>query len=216
MRPVLLALLFLLAACQRGEPEPPRSVSWRTTPRAESPGRVAVLPVSCAAGVGRSAQEVTALLAGALRGLGRHEVVLVEREAAADLALDEPLKANRLDTALLLRLRERVRADAVLLARIEQFQSYDPIALGMTAHLVACGDGEVLWSCTAHLDGARAEIQRDLEAWHGRSAGTAGVPLAGWKMALSSPSLFLRYASERMVGTIPVEPDRSIKLPFFH
>ncbi len=212
----LIVFALVLAGCQRGETEPPRPVSWTTSPRAEAPGRVAVLPVALAAGIGRSAQAATEAIAGALRELGKHEVVLVDRDTALEIAPADPLKDNRIDAEMLLRLRQRLRADAVLLVRVEQFQSYDPIILGMTAHLVACGDGSVLWSCTAHFDGARAEIQRDIEAWNERNAGSASASVSGWRLVLSSPALFLRYASDRMVTTIPVAPDRSVKMPFIH
>jgi hypothetical protein len=145
-------------------------------------------------------------LAAALRELGRHEVVAVEREAAARLLPADPLYHDRLDGSVLLALRDALGADAVLISRLERFQSFDPCALALTAHLVDCGDGSILWSATGHLDAGRIDVQEDVRLWHGRSNGDALPSVAGWRGVLLSPSRFARYAADRMLGTM--DPDR--------
>lgn len=182
----------------------PKGVSWQATPRAAAPQRIAVLPFWLAAGVGRSAAVTGDNLAASLGELGLHEVSLVSGEERSRLLADDPLAANRLAAADLLRLRDALRCDAVLLGRVEQYDSYEPVSIRVSCHLVSCLDGEVLWSAAGHFDGARADVQQDVEAWY-RSRGEATVGIAGWKGVLASPRAFTRYLCDRLAGTMAGE-----------
>lgn len=207
MRPLLLVLCFsfwlLGSACA---PRSAGAISSITTPRASAPGRVAVLPFWLADGVGRSAESVSESMSASLRELALHEVVTVSLQSRARLLSTDVLYGNRLSTDDLLRLRDALQCDSVLLGRVEQFQSFDPVAIGVSLHLVSCHDGEKLWEATAHFDGARKEVQADLERWYRSSAGANGASVAGWQAALSSPRLFSRYATDRLASTIPYKP----------
>jgi hypothetical protein len=207
---LLAAAALLLGGCQspfRSLPDlPPQCISWHTTPRAAEPLRVAVLPFSAAERVGRSAGELAPAIAAALRELGRHEVVLVGPLEAIKLT-PPTLATGTVAVDDLLRIRDATGADAVLVGRIEQFDGFHPVAIGLTAHLISCHDGVVLWTATAHLDGAREEIQRDIEGWYEHQRGEQTAGIGGWKETLASPRLFVRYASDRLVGTILPEED---------
>ncbi len=205
--PCLVALLALLplAGCTR--PPAPQGLSYQTTAQAGEALRVAVLPFWLGDRVGRTAQGVSDQFAASLRTLGRHEVINVTPERRRTLLPDDALAANRLSTDALVRIREALQVDAVILGRIEQFDSFDPPVLGLTVHLVSCLDGEVLWSATAHLDGGRQDVQDDLQWWNDHQNGDGNRSLAGWRLALSSPATFARYASDRLVETIPYTED---------
>lgn len=214
MRFAAIAIAFsALLLCTGCREEPPPFVSWRSTPRAAEAGRVAVIAFWSNDGVGRSAALVADAAAAALRELGLHEVVLVGAERRRALLPEDVLLANRLSADLLLRLRDALRCDAVLLGRVEQFDGYDPIAIGLSMHLISCADGEKLWEATGHLDGGRTEVQADLRDWWERSAGRGSAGPAGWRGVLSSPQAFARYATDRLLWTLPARDEDGHRVP---
>ena len=195
-----LLVLALITAC--GRPPAPQSISWQTTPAASEPLRIAVLPLVAVAGVGRAVQTVDDALLSALRTLGKHEVVPVASERARELLPASAIEASEISGPNLLRLRDALHVDAVVVGRIDQFQSYDPVSLGLTVHLVSVNDGTVLWSATAHLDSGRGDVQKDVKYWHENANGTGNTSLSGWRLTLSSPTQFSRYVADRLVETL--------------
>ncbi|MFM2091884.1 MAG: hypothetical protein RLZZ127_2373 [Planctomycetota bacterium] len=208
IRHAAIALLLLAGAgCARTPAGPPPGLSSTTTAAAQEPQRVAVLPPWLGEGVGRSAGVGTGeALASAWRELGLHEVVQVGSARRDDLVAYDPVGSNRIATPELLRIRDQLGVDAVVISRVEQYRGFDPVLIALTAHLVSTRDGSVLWSATGVFDGRRAEVQADLQAWWARSQGPAGRPLTEWRQALQSPSLFARYAGWRMAATVPPPP----------
>ena len=200
-RLALAALCLVIVGC--GRPAVPHSVSYRTTSRANEPMRVALLPLVGVDGVGRAAHTVDEALLISLRTLGTHEAVPVAQERARQLLAADAIVDSAIGTEDLLRLRDALRVDAVVIGRIEQFQTYDPVAMGITVHLVSVEDGTVLWSASAHLDSGRTDVQKDLRWWHEHANGGGLATISGWRLAMSSPSLFSRYVADRLVETIP-------------
>ena len=201
--PAALCLTLALVATGCSRPPPPQAISHQTTHRATEPARVAVLPFWMGDKVGRSAGVVGETFAASLREQAHHEVILVSTERRrAILPGEDVLAVGSITADELIKLREELHVDAIILGRIEQFESFDPVSIGMSVHLVSCLDGEVLWSATAHLDSARDAVQQDLKHWYGDQTGTGNTSIAGWKSALSSPSLFSRYACDRLVETM--------------
>lgn len=210
--PLLILALLVCAGCNLRSPfrhmpvAPPGTVSWQTTPRAVEPLRVAILPAALAERIGKSAAEIGPALADSLRELGRHEVVLVGPEQASHLVLPD-LRAGNLAVDALLAVRDATGCDAVLISRVEQFDPFHPVSIGVSAHLVSCHDGAILWSAQAQLDGRREDVQLDIEAWWERIRGTQGLALTGWKSVLSSPREFCRYAADRLAWTVTTLPE---------
>lgn len=200
-------LLFILLSAVLGtgcnRPPPPASISAQTTTRAGEPMRIAVLPFVLAEGVGRSAHALDEAFPAALRTLGRHEVVNISLERARGLLPASAIELSTIAAADLLRLRDALQVDAVMIGRVDQFTGYDPMAIGATAHLVSVTDGAVLWSATAELDASRADVQADIKWWHDHHHGGGNSSLAGWRMTLASPSAFGRYVADQLVATIP-------------
>lgn len=179
-------------------------LSSHTTPQASTLRRVAVLPFYQAADVGRSATAMNESMPAALRELGVHEVIAASL-AQRDLLLpDDPLLANHLTTDQLLKLRDALHCDGVLIGRIEQFDSFDPISIGVSAHLVSCLDGSVPWSATGNFDGHRQDVQDEITDWYSRNHGSENSSISGWKSVLQSPRLFTRYVAERLALSIPM------------
>ncbi len=200
--PLLLSSLLFMNGCMR--PPPPASISAQTSVAANEPMRIAVLPFVLADGVGRSAHALDEAFPAALRTLGRHEVIGVPMEKARLLLPPEAIERSVITAADLLRLRDALQVDAVVIGRVDQFKGFDPLAIGATAHLVAVTDGAVLWSATAELDASRADVQDDVQWWHDHGNGSGNASLAGWRLTLSSPSAFSRYVADRLVETIPM------------
>lgn len=205
---LVMSALLLTTGCRvpfftaRPEPVQREILSFHTTIEATQLRRVAVLPFHRSEGIGRSATAMDENMTAALRELGLHEVLtvsVVERDA---LLKRDVIRANRITTDELLALRDALKCDGVLIGRIEQFTSYDPIAIGVTADLVSCLDGSVLWSATGHFDGSRSDVQREVEAWYKRAVTSTNI--AGWKQTLESPKMFSRYVAERLTLSIPV------------
>jgi hypothetical protein len=210
LRLVLLATLCLAclasAGCLFERDERQHAVmSHTTSSQAAEAGRVAVMPFFIADGVGRAAGIMGDSMAAGLRELGLHEVVLVTPDQRDRLLTQDVVLANRMRAADLLIIRDALRVDAVLLGRVEQFDSYDPISLGLTCSLVSCRDGEVLWSATGHFDGHRQDIQDEVRRWYEKTLSSESNPISGWKVVLQSPKLFTRYVADRLAQSIPVK-----------
>lgn len=186
----------------RHEPVQREILSFHTTIEATQLRRVAVLPFHRAEGIGRSATAMDESMTSALRELGLHEVLTVSQSERDSLLKRDVIRANRITTDELLALRDALKCDGVLIGRIEQFTSYDPLAIGVTADLVSCLDGSVVWSATGHFDGSRSDVQKEIEKWYDRAISSSNI--AGWRQTLESPKLFTRYVAERLALSIPV------------
>ncbi len=184
--------------------EPPRHevLSFHTSIEASSLRRVAVMPFHRAGNIGRAASAMDDSMTTALRELAIHEVLTISVNQRDLLLPVDVIKSNRISTQQLLTIRDELRVDGILVGRIEHFNSYDPLAIGLTVDLISCLDGSVVWSATGHFDGARQDVQYEVERWYERQIGSDGI--TGWKVTLQSPKLFTRYIAERMVKTIPV------------
>jgi hypothetical protein len=204
----MLAALLASSGCRfpfsRAEPVQHQTLSFHTTAQAAELHRVAVLPFFLAENVGRSAGAINEAMASALRELGLHEALSVS-VAQRDLLLPhDVLLSNRISVDDLLKLRDELHCDAVLIGRVEHFTGFDPLAIGVSAHLVSCLDGSIAWSATAHIDSRRADVQRDIELWYERTAGEGNAGITGWKQTLESPRLFTRFVAEQLTLSIPV------------
>jgi hypothetical protein len=177
-------------------------MSFHTTIEASALRRVAVLPLHRADNIGRAVSAMDDSMTTALRELAIHEVLSISIKQRELLLPDDVIKSNRISTKQLLAIRDELQVDGILIGRIEHFNSYDPLAIGLTVDLISCLDGSVVWSATGHFDGARQDVQYEVERWHEREIKSDGI--AGWKVTLQSPKLFTRFIAERMVKTIPV------------
>ena len=204
---VLLGALALLGACRERPQGPPPGISSLVAPGAHAPLRIALVPFYAADGIARSAAGIDQALQSALREHGRHLLVAIPTAVRDELMPDDPLAASHLSSADLIAVRRRTGCDAALIGRIEQYQPYDPIRLGLTLYLVSCHDATVLWSATALLDGSRNDVQADIERWWRHAGGDATDGVNTWRQTLQSPSQFQRYAAWRLVQTLTPPPD---------
>ncbi len=201
---VVASAIVLLAGCWPSrESEPLADFSSHTCPQTGEIRRIAVLPLTLGDGVGRSAGAIDAAITASLRELDCYEVIAVDDARRDALLAHDAVLANGISSGDLLRLRDALHVDGVLIGRVDQFHGYDPLAIGLTMHLVSCIDGTVLWSATGHFDGARGDIQRDIKRWHKGAMGEGQRSISGWRATLSSPSLFCRYVGDRLAASVP-------------
>lgn len=197
----LVLLMFASSGCDRRRDPVHHPFSWQRQPAAAEVTRIVVLPIDRAGVSGRSAQGVDAAIAASLRDLARHVVIEVDTTTLPP-GLRGAVEADQVAAEDLLALRDRYHADAVLIGRLHQFQGYDPVAVGLTLHLVSCHDGSALWSATGHFDGARGSVQDDVQAWYRQRMADRGNTVQTWRTVLHTPSIFARYVADRMLGTL--------------
>lgn len=200
---LMLAAVIMVVGCADRSGANGEAFSFHTTPEASQLQRVGVLPFLMGDGVGRSAGAIDDSMAASLRELGLHEVVAITAESRDRILPGDVLYQNNITTAQLMRLRDALHVDGVVVGRVDQFTSFDPIAMGVTAHLVSCLDGQVAWSATGHFDGQRLEIQRDIHRWFDQRQAVRQASTGGWKLTLQTPSLFSRYVTDRLVSSLP-------------
>ena len=91
--------------------------------------------------------------------LNQFEVIMATTAERDELYPADPLRANRLNETSLRKTREMFGADAVIIGRINHWNSYDPVAIGATFNMVDCRDGKAVWSATGMWDAASRAIQ---------------------------------------------------------
>lgn len=205
LHPLVLALAasVLLASCGGSRSDAPtHPFSYHVLPDIGQLTRVAVLPFTHGPRIGRAADVITASMAASLRELGLHQVVEVDSARSDLLPTRDPVLTEDISSDDLLRLRDKLNVDGVLIGRVEQFTSFDPIAVGVSVHLVSCLDGQAVWSATGHFDGRRDDVQRDIQAWWRSHQAASPNSVQGWQTTLQSPSLFTRYVCDRLVATM--------------
>lgn len=198
---VLALLCSLLAACG-GRAQVADSFPCYFHPGIAGVQRIAVCPLHRAKGVGNAATAVDRGMPASWRELGLFEVINLTAAERDALMPEDALHLGRVPPDALRGFRDAFRVDAVLIGRIEQLESYDPVSVALEAALIDCGDGTVLWTASGHFDSRRAEVQDDVRAWHGATVGDAQQSIAGWRITLSSPGLFSRYVCDRLAHSV--------------
>jgi len=207
MRYLAIAAMVLAVSACGPRPLVPdgATFSYHRDPQIAQIKRVVVMPFHRAQDVGSSAESLDRAMAASWRELGTFEVVgatLAERDA---LIPEDAFRKRSIESESLRRVFEDFRADAVLIGRIEVFDSYDPVTIGVEAALVSCVNGAVLWTGGGHFDGARETIQDDIVDWHRDAVGPGNQSVAGWRATLQSPRMFARYVSDRLAVTALAE-----------
>jgi hypothetical protein len=151
-------------------------------------------------------------VATAVRDLN-NQVVLQADATALPNDLSAGVRSDSISVDAILALRDQYRCDAILIGHCHRFQGYDPVAISMTLHLISCHDGAVLWSATGDFDGSRATVQKDLASWYRHRQADPGNTVQTWRTALQTPSLFSRYAADRLLLTMVVPAEEQPEKP---
>ena len=157
--------------------------SYRTEPRAHQAGLVIVLPVYRGDDIGRTADVFTTALPSALREQGQHEVGSLSKEVHAEIFPTVPMALHDIKPDQLRMVRDHTGADSVVFTFIDQYQSYDPIYVGIRCYMVSCPDGATIWTASGHFDSGHVDVQKDMKYWYRQQRGEANSNLSGWRSA---------------------------------
>ena len=98
-------------------------------------------------------------------------------------------------------VRDHTGADSVVFTFIDQYQSYDPVFVGIRCYMVSCHDGATIWTASGHFDSGHTDVQKDMKRWYRQQRGDANANLSGWRSGMSSPAV-LRALCFRPDGRI--------------
>ncbi len=200
---IILSMALIGSGCHRDEPTPvPGEFSYRVEPEIMEVRRIGVMPAFLAPDVGRSAGAIDTSIGRSWRELAMFEVISLENTPGREYFQGDPLAKADVPAESLRRLRADHMIDAVLLIRVEHFQGYDPVALGITGHLVSCHDGQTLWSATGEWDSTLDAVQDDVRDWWSERMGAGHDRLGGWRLALTTPTYFARYVNDRLAESV--------------
>lgn len=195
--------IILCAACGNKSAETiPQSFPFYAHPQAQMAKRVIVFPFYQHQKTIETHDTFNFAISQAWRELGHFEVVNLSTADRDSIISTDPLRSGRIVSEDLRKMRQHYQADAVLIGRLEEWQSYDPVAIGLQAYMFDCGEGIPLWTGSGHWDAARADIQKDVQAWHTETIGAGSISINGWRNALQSPRLFSRYVADRLAATV--------------
>jgi hypothetical protein len=180
-----------------GRTEPVTFAHW-VAPEIEEVRRIVLVPFQTP-GTSDKAEIVGRQLGAALRQQGRFEVMMLLASDAPALSAPGSWESNRIDPSVLRDLSSRYNCDAVLIGRIDRWQPYDPVAIGLQIHLVHAGSGAVVWSVGGDFDSRTQSIQDALATWWDNTHGSGQASISGWRAALSSPRLYATWLSEALV-----------------
>ena len=166
-----------------------------------SVSRVVYFPLYHGTRVGRSAERFDDGLASSFRELGHMEVIVATHMQRDHLLKHDPLEVNHMSSDDLRAIFQAFNCDAVIIGRIEQYDSYDPISIGLRCKMISCLDGAITWSAAGHFDSKRADIQDDIRDWHQATIGKNRPDLTGWQGTMQSPTLYARYVSDRLAAS---------------
>lgn len=200
---IIMTVATLLTSCTSARTPVPdgATFSYHRDPAIDQIQRIVVMPFHNAEQVGSSAATLNQAMSAAWRELGAFEVINATLAERDQLVPVDAFRTRNIDSDILRRVFEAFKADAVLIGRIEVFDPYDPVTIGVQAALVSCLNGAIVWTGGGHFDGARKQIQDDIEHWHQHAVGSDYQSVAGWRAALHSPKLFARYVSDRLAVT---------------
>ena len=206
----LMLCSLLLSGCEwlrKSEAAEAREFSQFSGNAIDTVRRVVIMPIYLDERVSDKAKVVEENLIRSLTELNRFEVLTASHGERDELFADDPLRSNRLGQTSLRLTRERFGADAVVLLRVNHWQSYDPVAVSISCAMVDCRDGKVVWNATGMWDAGIRSTQDDIKEWYYDRKGKGNEVVGGWELMMSSPRLFTRYVSDRLAASVLSQPD---------
>jgi len=102
----------------------------------------------------------------------------------------------------LARLRETLKADAVLLGSVTQYQPYPHMGIGVHVKLIDLSDGGLVWAVQQVWDSSDKALEKRLKEFF-RSQMRSGYEPMKWQLAVVSPKHFRRFVAYEIVQTLP-------------
>jgi hypothetical protein len=118
-----------------------------------------------------------------------YEILPLDPVDLGELDLGEPLRSGSYRLEALAELARRNSLDGLLWVHVTGQRIYPPLALDLSAELVALESGQVIWTAAVHLDANDPAVLQGLEAYY-RQDSTSGEV---WTVALHSPQRFANF-----------------------
>jgi hypothetical protein len=105
---------------------------------------------------------------------------------------------------LLLALRDKYAAEAVLFTDITHYRPYRPISIGVRTKLVSLSTNDVLWAIDASFDSADPAIADAARNFSKRTEQNPNIiPASDSSGVLLSPQRFARFVAREVFATLP-------------
>lgn len=204
MKRSLLAAAVLLGGCVVTPPvgAPKILASARVVPDLDSYviQRVGLVPFTGEHLTIEQAEQLQSAFFAELRATTSFEIVPLDRFDIEEIPSSEPYRRGWYRPRTIIDLARRYHLDGLAIGTVTDLQYFLPQRLGIQMDLVASETGTVVWSSSVHLDAARAEVRRSLEAWSRSQLGDEVHE--DWRLILISPRAFARFAAFQVAQTI--------------
>lgn len=128
------------------------------------------------------------------------ELVLLELADLEEVHESEPYRRGWYSPRTIIDIARRYSLDAILFGTVAQQQYYPPQTLSLQVDMVAAETGLVVWSSSVHLSGEDPEVQEGLQEYYGTPR--EGMSGQDWRLSLSSPRRFSRFAAWQIASTL--------------
>jgi len=119
-----------------------------------------------------------------------YEVVLLDPRNIARVDHSNPHQRGWYSPRTVIEVSKRYNLDAVLFGTVTEERHFPPLRLSLTADLVSCETGLVIWSSRVHLDANDPRVRDGLRAYFAEEDDSEA-----WRLALLSPERFSRFAA---------------------
>jgi len=199
---VCVSCLAIVSGCQRFQRQPlrrspPIQIPVRDFAAVQDNGfaRIAILRLENATRTEKLEPMVRTALAAAMRSGCPGEVVDIGDQVNQACELDAVLR-NGYPLQLLAETWRGFQADGVIFARIDDFNPYQPMSMGITMHLVDTRNASLIRSLNHHWSLSDERTRRDYSRWLKQRFPEA----ESIDLYLASPSVFVEFIMQRIAA----------------
>jgi len=167
--------------------------------------RVAVLPLAGDVQPPDALREMDKTFHAEFNKPERFEGIQVRRPELIDIIHQDQLySTDRIPQELLIALRKKYNAEAVLFTDITYYRPYRPIAISVRTKLVDLRTNEVLWAIDSAFDSAEPGVATAARTFSKLTEQNPGIlKAADSSGVLLSPQRFARFVAREIFATLP-------------
>ncbi len=135
------------------------------------------------------------------RKLFKFDLIPVDDDLCKDLALENRGAFTIEQLGL---MRQVLGTDAVLFGRIENYQPFPRMQLGLTLRLLDLKNGKLLWGVDHTWDTADQGLEYRIQSYYYDELRSGYGPIE-WRLALVSPKAFFRFVAYETAETLPTK-----------
>ncbi|MCK4376177.1 MAG: hypothetical protein KAX19_12635 [Candidatus Brocadiae bacterium] len=159
-------------------------------------GRVAIVEFYNRTPYSRPAQQFTELLREKLtEWTVSTDVIVIPRDALP--ALGDPLVCGRIPLNVLVEIRERHLADAVIIGSVDDHNPYWKPSVHVTLKVIDTASAEFPYELSDGWEAGCREVRDEIDSYYRRNYGKDDCRF-GPELFVTSPSYFLRFVADRV------------------